>query len=166
MHHGAIIPNNMISVRITQKNQEREQKRVPPDALPASVGGFRPKLTPAAPRFSIVGILCPISGRTTGFAINSGQPQVQYLFPERRQTSEVELPLLERVDVGEGVFDEVGGEPHDGWFMGELDSFAGVGRSEQKGCRRASRQRYRIEFEIRRLVCRSSPSVWKPVSLL
>lgn len=31
-----------------------------------------------------------------------------------KHTSEVELALLERVEVGEGVLDEVGGEPHCG----------------------------------------------------
>ena len=50
-----------------------------------------------------------------------------------KRTSEIQLPLLERVEVGEGVVDEVCREPHCGgglWFV--LLVFLKVGR---QGCR-------------------------------
>lgn len=53
-----------------------------------------------------------------------------------KRTSEIQLPLLERVEVGEGVVDEVCREPHCGggwWFV--LLAFLGAGRQD---CRFAS----------------------------
>lgn len=70
---------------------------------------------PATPRFSMVGILWPVEIQkekglwSTMYCHCQKSSVASALF---RHTSKVKFALLQRVQIGQGIVDEVGGEPH------------------------------------------------------
>lgn len=93
--------------------------------------------TPAAPRFSMVGIRWPAHVGNVP-AINSALRSNSVVSALFKRTSKIQLALLEWVEIGQGVPDEVGGEPHR-WlpgvfrFLGVFGSGGGRGLARVDG---------------------------------